>query len=132
MQYRSFRSNIPYLALLVSLFFALKWVFTRAALAGRAPKDDTYRVPFLLAFEAMMLLVLHGASALKVLAILSVNYVIARAFGPRMLGPVATWIFNGGVLFLNEWYGGYRFGALSPALAWLVCIASSSAQRNKD
>ena len=32
----------------------------------------------------------------------------------------ATWVFNMGVLFLNERYGGYRYAALHESLSFLV------------
>ena len=78
-----------------------------------------------------MLCVLHGASALKIFVILSINYVLARAGGGRKWAVLATWVFNGGILFLNEWYHGYTFYALLPSLATLVCALRLSERQKR-
>ena len=67
-----------------------------------------------------MLFGLHGASALKVLALLTANFALARAAGGRAFAPALTWAFNALVLFANERNAGYRFAALHPALGALV------------
>jgi len=67
-----------------------------------------------------MLAILHGASILKVVCILPINYVIARATGGTRFAIPATWIFNGGVLLTNEWCEGYTFETLHSGLAFLV------------
>jgi hypothetical protein len=77
-------------------------------------------VPFLVIFEALMLFVLHGTSALKIFGILGANYAIAKALGGSIAAPVTTWVFNGAVLFMNERHAGYKFGSLNPALEVLV------------
>jgi protein-cysteine N-palmitoyltransferase HHAT len=53
---------------------------------------------------------LHGFSAIKVLAILWVNFKIGTTL-PRRYVPVTTWVFNVGILFANELCEGYRFQA---------------------
>ena len=70
-----------------------------------------------------MILVLHGTSALKVLAIVSANYAIAKACRGSRAGPALTWMFNAAVLFLNERYHGYRFGDILPGLEYLVRLS---------
>lgn len=65
---------------------------------------------------------LHGTSALKILIIVSVSYSIGRLMGGSKLNPVLTWIFNLGVLFLNEANDGYSFSALHSSLGWLVSV----------
>jgi hypothetical protein len=67
-----------------------------------------------------MLVVLHGASILKVLFISSVNYALAKVTGGTRLAIPTTWLFNAGVLLANKWYEGYTFGALHPGFAFLV------------
>ena len=52
--------------------------------------------------------ILHGANALKVLIILSVNYALAKSTG----GVPVTWLFDVGVPRRNEWYEGYAFANL--------------------
>jgi protein-cysteine N-palmitoyltransferase HHAT len=121
-QYRSFRSNIPYLMILIGAFFSLKAVYTRSAARGFTPSNDVYLAPFLASFAVIMITVLHGTSALKILAILYTNYALASSLGGSRVAPVATWVFNGGVLYFNERYHGYRFGWLHPSLELLVRV----------
>jgi hypothetical protein len=70
--------------------------------------------------------VLHGANAIKILVIVSLNYMVTRwatsrfGGGSGKLGVAAIWIYNLGILFANDYFGGYRFGALSSSLEFLV------------
>ncbi|KAI0064952.1 MBOAT-domain-containing protein [Artomyces pyxidatus] len=118
-QYRGFRNNLPALAGLISVFFVLKYIYTRPILRMSNPSDLLHRLPFYTIFSILMIIVLHGTSALKVLAILSANYFIARVSAGQRWAVPATWIFNGGVLFLNERFGGYAFESLHPGLGYL-------------
>jgi len=77
-------------------------------------------MPVNLTFSALFLAGLHGTSIIKILLILTVNYTIAKLCRGSRLGPLLTWVFNGLVLFANEWYSGYRFGEILPALHLLV------------
>lgn len=116
-QYRSFRNNILSLTLLSLSFLALKFVYSRLAFRSSSPPSNKlHHLPFLGAFALLMLLGLHGASTLKILAILGANYLLAK----YARSPLTTWTFNAAVLFANEWYGGYHFAALHPSLASLV------------
>ncbi|KAK7750097.1 glycerol transporter [Diatrype stigma] len=74
------------------------------------------RLSFDFGFAIIFLLALHGISAFKVLAIIYVNFQIATAL-PRKSVPVATWIFNVGILFTNDIYKGYRLGDMA---AWIT------------
>lgn len=84
--------------------------------------SNLYLVPFLVMFSTVMLFALHGSSALKVFAIMSANYVLAKACGASKAGPVLTWVFNALVLFGNERYSGYRYGDFHP---WLTAMVRS-------
>jgi hypothetical protein len=119
-QYRSFRLNLPALGALMALFFALKYAYMRPALRGSNPTDNMHRIPFYILFSLLLLTILHGASILKVIFILAVNYLLAKATGGTRLAIPATWLFNGGVLLANEWYEGYAFATLHPGFAFLV------------
>jgi D-alanyl-lipoteichoic acid acyltransferase DltB (MBOAT superfamily) len=66
------------------------------------------RISFDYAFALLFLVILHGFSAVKVLAILYINYNIATGL-PKRYVPVATWVFNIGTLFANELFEGYKF-----------------------
>ena len=67
-----------------------------------------------------MLFGLHGTSALKILIIISINYLISRYSGGSAISPFFLWVFNTLVLFANETYSGYRFASLHPSLEFMV------------
>lgn len=69
------------------------------------------RVSFDVLFAAIFLAALHGFSAFKILGILYANYCIATK-APKTYIPAATWIFNVGTLFANEFSKGYSYGHL--------------------
>ena len=119
-QYRSFRLNLPALGVLMAAFFALKYAYMRPVLRGSAPADNLHRIPFYILVSLLMLTILHGASILKVLFILAMNYVLGKMTGGTRLAIPATWLFNGGVLLANKWYEGYAFGNLHPGFEFLV------------
>ncbi|CAE6420274.1 unnamed protein product [Rhizoctonia solani] len=118
-QYRSFRSNIPALLALSTVHLISGKLYIRIArLLHHDPEKNASggsyhpsRIPFLLVFSLLMLVGLHGTSALKILVILAANYWIAM-----LKVPALTWIFNGAVLFASNWYEGFRFGAMHGAL----------------
>lgn len=72
------------------------------------------RRPYDLVANSVLLVVLHGASSLKLLFILLVNYAIAIGWRGRLASPVATWVFNIALLFVNEYFDGYRYSCLLP------------------
>lgn len=77
----------------------------------------------LLALTSTIVIVgLHGTSALKVILIISISYAIGRISGGSKLNPALTWVFNLAVLFLNEANNGYSYANLHPGLAWMVCM----------
>jgi protein-cysteine N-palmitoyltransferase HHAT len=89
-------------------------VFRRVFTTIFPPKDDpssrlSHRVSFDLLFASCFLIGVHGFNTLKIFIILALNYAIAKNLGGSKVLPAVTWIFNVGVLFLNEWYDGYRF-----------------------
>lgn len=69
------------------------------------------RISFDVPFSVIFLAALHGFSAFKILAILYLNYAIAKKL-PRNYIPAATWIFNVGILFTNELCRGYSYASL--------------------
>lgn len=66
------------------------------------------RAQFDFYFALVFISALHGASAVKVLSILYINYKIAKNL-PRPYIPVVTWVFNICTLFVNELCEGYPF-----------------------
>lgn len=72
----------------------------------------------------MFITALNGISAIKILAILYLNYKIAKSF-PRKYVPAATWSFGIGILFANEFCGGYP---LARTIAYWTSSDKSSQQ----
>ena len=72
--------------------------------------------------------VLHGTNAIKVLVIVFGNYTVARwatssegmTGGQGKIGIAAIWAYNIAVIFANDYFEGYRFGAVSSALEFMV------------
>lgn len=121
-QYRSFRSNLIPLTLTSCIYFVIKFIWVKSS--SVAVQNDLHFVSFKVVFSVLMLLALHGSSILKIFAILSVNYLIAKLCRGSKLGPALTWIFNAAVLFLNDRYSGYRFGDMSSSLEALVSLVA--------
>lgn len=123
-QYRSFRNNIPALLFLATAYFSVKFVFNRST-RNQNLLDRLHLIPFEVCFSILMLLGLHGTSAFKVLFLVSLNYAISRLSKGSKYGPAMTWIFNMGVLFANETYGGYRYASLHSSLEFMVGLVHS-------
>ena len=66
------------------------------------------RISFDVPFSLVFLAALHGFSMFKIVAILYLNYRLAKQL-PRQYVPAATWIFNVGILFANELSRGYSY-----------------------
>ncbi|KAK3330132.1 MBOAT, membrane-bound O-acyltransferase family-domain-containing protein [Apodospora peruviana] len=131
-QYGNFRRNLPVMALLVLFHPLCRKVWDtvvyrvaapsqsplgsgRSSPAGRPPASPEMadarlrqRTSFDFCFAILYLVILHGFSALKILAILGANYQIATVL-PKKYIPAATWVFNICTLFANELCDGYRF-----------------------
>lgn len=116
----------------MATFFALKYAYMRPVLRVSTPTDNLHRIPFYILLSLLMLTILHGASILKVICILSINYAITKATGGTRFAIPATWIFNGGVLLANQLYAGYTFATLHPGLAFLVRLESTFVLRLSD
>ncbi|KKZ64881.1 hypothetical protein EMCG_09258 [[Emmonsia] crescens] len=150
-QYGTFRDNILYLALLLVIHPLLRramdtFLPSTPSASSFSPqsgkiKDDAIagydsvaadlrlkrRVTFDYYFALVFIAALHGFSALKVLAILAINYNIATKL-PRNKIPAATWIFNIGILFANELSNGYHYADIARVLT----LASSVSGAGED
>ncbi|KAH9989366.1 MBOAT-domain-containing protein [Xylariaceae sp. FL0662B] len=123
-QYHVFRSNIPYMAMLLLFHPLLRRLYNSivrpiksTAQTSRPTPDEAdqrleQRATFDFGFAIIYLIALHGVSAFKILTILYINYKIATAL-PRQSVPVLTWLLNVGILFANELYRGYKFGDIA-------------------
>ncbi|KAK2809022.1 hypothetical protein FQN49_008657 [Arthroderma sp. PD_2] len=109
-------------------FFPAK-VSTAPPVGGKAKEDDRpqgvaanadarlrQRIAFDYGFGIFLILALHGISSFKILVILWINYMIATRL-PRTQIPIATWLFNIGILFSNELLNGYRLADLATVLS---------------
>jgi hypothetical protein len=122
-QYRGFRSNLPALSALVAVFFVGKSVYQQAYLRMKPPKgDNLYLAPFYAGAAIVILMILHGSSALKVLVILLANFALCKSLAGKTGFVPALWAFNGLVLFANDRQHGYTFMQLHDSLAFLVRI----------
>lgn len=133
-QYSGFRQNIPYLFIVVLLHPLLRnaydylWlsnaytnVRSSAGFGGQLTHGLTasaaadarleQRISFDIPFAVVFLAALHGFSIFKIVAILYLNYTIAKKLS-REYVPAATWIFNVGILFANEFSRGYSYGSI--------------------
>ncbi|KAI0599951.1 MBOAT family protein [Biscogniauxia sp. FL1348] len=127
-QYHTFRSNIPYMTallifhpLLRKLYNTIIYPVTTAGQDSRPTLEEAdqrlnQRASFDFAFAIVYLLALHGFSAFKILIILYLNYQVATML-PRKSVPVATWVFNIGILFANELSKGYKFEAIASLIS---------------
>lgn len=116
-QYRGFRNNFWLLTILANAYLFIKFIWIN--LARSPPDNNLYLLRYNLVWSALILFGLHGTSLFKILAILTINFLIARLCRGSRLGPVLTWIFGGAILFANDKYNGYLFGHFFPSLAWL-------------
>jgi protein-cysteine N-palmitoyltransferase HHAT len=144
-QYSSFRDNIPYMAAVVLLHPVLRRFYntifplpSASQKATPSAKDETtkqgpltpadtrfiQRTSFDLYFALIFLAVLHGFSTLKILLILYINFKIATKL-PKESIPTATWTFNIGILFVNEFCHGYHYVSVAKALFPFSASASS-------
>lgn len=83
------------------------------------------RVRFDAGFACLYLLALHGTSAFKVVAILFINFSLAKRL-PKSYLPLATWVFNVGILFANELGRGYPYAEIARRLSpWGLASATS-------
>ncbi|KUI57103.1 Glycerol uptake protein 1 [Cytospora mali] len=124
-QYRSFRKNIPYMALLLVFHPLCRKIWNRlkplpahgrTSIAEQGEARLEQRASFDYLFAMIFLAALHGFSIFKVLAILFINYNLATRL-PRKSVPYATWAFNIGTLFANELCQGYHYKDIAALLS---------------
>ncbi|KAI8088296.1 MBOAT, membrane-bound O-acyltransferase family-domain-containing protein [Thamnidium elegans] len=101
-QYSQFREHIPKILPLLVIHVLLN-------AANRRFHFIQSHIRFSLLTSLMVLVIFHGSSSLKYLAIISISYAIGRRAAGTKWNPILTWVFNLAILFLNEHYGGYRF-----------------------
>lgn len=126
-QFRSFRSNMPILFSVLGLHFVLRRLFNFffCAVSPQPPVTSTYRAShnitrrniFDIVFALIFLSALHSFSVIKIVVILTGNYLISFFHPTSVVNPILTWVFNVGVLFANEYCEGYSFATI---FSWLI------------
>ncbi|PWW73780.1 MBOAT-domain-containing protein [Tuber magnatum] len=126
-QYSNFRDNIPILAAVLSGHFLLRRGFNVlfSRLFPTPPHNSSYRPShninrrkyFDILFAVIFLTALHSLSIIKILVILTANWLISFFHPSSIFVPILTWGFSIGVLFANEYFEGYHFRLILP---WLI------------
>ena len=141
-QYSTFRENIPYLSVLLVVHPLLRRLYNFVfpipngdntvangpSVSSKASSQLRLgqRVGYDAVFGLVFLCVLHGFSALKVLIILSLNYLIAKRL-PRVYLVPMTWLFNVTVLFANELCQGYPYKVIAiDTFPWTIWDPNSN------
>lgn len=110
-QYAQFRDHLPLLSLLACVYLAASHIYRTLTHqhSKQAALNQTY---FYLFASVLILAVLHGTSCIKILVIISTSYLIGKFTGGSYWNPILTWSFNLLILFLNEYYKGYKFDSI--------------------
>ncbi|KAK9709424.1 glycerol transporter [Basidiobolus ranarum] len=120
-QFSSIRDNYLYIgsSMVIYLIFShlVNYMCTRGSF--KCADRVAPRIYFFLSFSMIFLTFVYGLNIIKILLIVTANYLIAKSFGKSWLNPTVTWIFNLGILYANESYSGYRYSMLSENLAFM-------------
>lgn len=112
-QYRSFRQNLPAL-------LGLSAAYLVGSSAHQLCASNLWtRSTNIAVLSVVMIFVLHGLSAVKILVILGVNYLTCGPFMPAWTGrawPLLLIVGLMGLLMLNERMDGYKMSELSADL----------------
>lgn len=119
MQYAQFRNHLPLLFVLACVYLVFSHLYRQL----NTKKDQLYlnQSYFYLISASIVIVALHGTSIIKILLITSSSFIIGRIFGATKWNPIITWTFNLAILFLNEYYKGYKFDSIGlPALVNII------------
>ena len=131
-QYSGFRDNLPYLFVLLIVHPLLRRVYNAIfpvnQAADHSPSNTSQgihaiqsaaadarlnqRLRYDVGFGLIFLCALNGFSAVKVLIILSANFLVATRL-PKVYVVPMTWVFNITVLFANELCHGYSYTSIA-------------------
>ncbi|KAL9429768.1 hypothetical protein AB3S75_031569 [Citrus x aurantiifolia] len=113
-QWRNFRSNLPILTVVFTLFAVLANAFrTFFNLKARGMSILWLFISFIYLFY------LHGACVIFILSIASLNFLLVKSFARRNYFPFLLWIFNIFFLIFNRVYEGYSFSIFGQHWAYL-------------
>ncbi|KAI8639354.1 MBOAT, membrane-bound O-acyltransferase family-domain-containing protein [Parasitella parasitica] len=112
-QYSQFRDKIFQLLPLVLLHLALNK-------ANRTFHWVQSNLHFSLITSLMIVFLFHGSSTFKIIFIITASFSIGHYCKGSKWNPILTWIFNLLMLFINEYYDGYRFSRIfGQGFQWL-------------
>eukprot|EP00760_Papus_ankaliazontas_P020771 PhM_4_TR18505/c0_g1_i1/m.56647 len=114
-QWRDFSGNLPLLIGGMGLYIVISRLTRRTFIAS-----PTTQLQYYCLMNLLVVYILHGNHIFFMVVILVVHYAMCRALSGTRAAVPATWVYTISVLFLNEWYRGYRFAAVfGPSFAWL-------------
>nr|AZM65207.1 diacylglycerol acyltransferase 8 [Vitellaria paradoxa] len=113
-QWRNFRGNLPILTIVFGIFTLLANI-VRAHYHLRAKGMSVVWLLISLAYLSY----LHGACAIFVLLIASLNFLLVKILGQKKYFPFVLWVFNISILVCNRVYEGYRFSSIGQHWAYL-------------
>lgn len=115
-QYRQFRAGLLPLIAVASVYLCASKLF-RYFISKPERRITWFILPASLTFA----FVLHGTSTLKMLILLSLNFIFAHLFaGIPYFGPAVGWAFNVFLLVSNKYFEGYPLHAMHPQLGAIV------------
>ena len=120
MQYRTLRQNVLLLILLMTAVVGANRAYSFVLRRYVPAASLTQRLGCVAICGLTFLLYMHGTSVVFILAIVSINYWIAKTYEGHPLNPALTWSLSVVVLFANFHYEGYRFADMSSSLASFV------------
>lgn len=123
-QYRTFRAMLPMLSLVMVLQVGISKILDRIfpnhyALLARS--QEIYpKTIWSLIFSLLFVFIAFGMSAVKVLILLTLFYWFIKLRPSSQSVIIGSWTYCIALLFLNYWYGGYKFQWISNSLRWMV------------
>ena len=127
-QYSQFRNHLPLLFALASVYLIGSHIYKAVVQTKR--KNNLKQTYFYLFASILVVTALHGTSAIKIFLIVTTSYMIGRLTGGSWWNPLLTWVFNLIILFLNEYYKGFKFESIGfPEMVRVGSMISMSYRR---
>ncbi|KMZ65078.1 putative Glycerol uptake protein [Zostera marina] len=113
-QWRNFRGNLPILTIVLGIFTlianTLRFFF-------QLKSREMAIIWFCLSL--IYLIYLHGACIVFIFFIVSINFLVVKAFANSKYFSSALWIFNLSILLCNRIFEGYLFSSIGKNLSFL-------------
>lgn len=122
-QYRTVRSSLPLIFVLMGVYAVLSHLTAWLARRGGPHAQHTARVAFLALISTVFVSALHGVNAIKILMLSLGNYALVVSGSARLpswsVVPL-VFFYNSAALFAVFYLHGFPFAQFFPPLAWLV------------